>query len=336
MGMTGSYGRADVDDSIATIRHALDHGCSFLDTADMYGRFTNEELVGRAIAGRRDEVVLATKFGIETGADGSWSGINGRPEYVRDSCDASLRRLGVDVIDVYYQHRVDPRTPVEETWGAMKELVDAGKVRHLGISEAAPATIRRAHAVHPVTVLQTEWSLWSRDPESTLLPTVPELCIGFVAYSPLGRGFLTGRFTTPEDIPESDFRRTSPRFEGENFVQNRGVMDRVTQLADEKGCTPAQLALAWLLHQGDDVVPIPGTTKPSRLLENLSAVDVELTAEDLRRLDEIAPAGATAGNRYTDMSTVDRSARNPGSASPGRFRTGLARVPARTPGSVAR
>jgi len=306
MGMSEFYGAGDDQESTATIQLALDRGCTFLDTADMYGPFTNEQLVGRAIAGRRDEVVLATKFGNERTPDGGRVGINGRPEYVRSACDASLQRLGVDVIDLYYQHRVDPDTPIEDTWGAMKELVDAGKVRHLGISEASPATIRRAHAVHPITALQTEWSLWSRDPEDELLPTVRELGIGFVPYSPLGRGFLTGQFQKPEDIPEGDFRRHNPRFQGENFTRNLELVDRVKQLATEKGCTPAQLALAWLLHQGDDVAPIPGTKRRARLEETLGAADVRLSGEDLSRLDELAPVGATAGERYPDMSTVNR------------------------------
>lgn len=306
MGMSEFYGPGDEQESLATISTALDAGCTFLDTADMYGPFTNEELVGRAVAGRRDEVVLATKFGNERTPDGGRVGINGRPEYVRQACDASLRRLGVDVIDLYYQHRVDPDTPVEDTWGAMKELVEAGKVRHLGISEAAPATIRRAHAVHPITAVQTEWSLWSRDVEQEILPTVRELGIGFVAYSPLGRGFLTGQFRTPEDIPEGDFRRHNPRFQGENFHRNLQLVERVRQLAADKSCTPAQLALAWLLHQGQDVVPIPGTKKRSRLAENLGALDVELSPDDLARLDELAPIGAAAGDRYPDMSTLNR------------------------------
>lgn len=306
MGMSEFYGPGDEQESLATIHTALDAGCTFLDTADMYGPFTNEELVGRAIAGRRDEVVLATKFGNERGADGSYLGVNGRPEYVREACDASLRRLGVDVIDLYYQHRVDPNTPVEDTWGAMKELVEAGKVHHLGISEAAPATIRRAHAVHPVTAVQTEWSLWSRDVEEEILPTARELGIGFVPYSPLGRGFLTGQFRAPEDIPEGDSRRYNPRFQGENFDRNLQLVERVRELAADKGCTPAQLALAWLLAQGQDVVPIPGTKKRSRLAENLGALDVELSADDLARLDELAPVGAAAGDRYPDMSSVNR------------------------------
>ncbi|MGI8537961.1 MAG: aldo/keto reductase [Mycobacteriales bacterium] len=305
MGMSEFYGPGDDTESLATIGAALDRGCTFLDTADMYGPFTNEQLVGRAIAGRRDEVVLATKFGNERRPDGSRVGVNGRPEYVRSACEASLQRLDVEVIDLYYQHRVDPRTPVEETWGALTELVTAGKVRHLGISEAAPATIRKAHAVHPVTALQTEWSLWSRDPEDELLPTVRELGIGFVPYSPLGRGFLTGQFRTPEDIPEGDFRRHNPRFQGENFTRNLELVERVKQLAADKECTSAQLALAWLLHQGEDVVPIPGTKKRGRLAENLGAADVSLTAEDLARLDELAPVGAAAGERYPDMSTVN-------------------------------
>ena len=306
MGMSEFYGPGDEQESLATLRLALDRGCTFLDTADMYGPFTNEQLVGRAVAGRRDEVVLATKFGNERRPDGSRVGINGRPEYVRAACDASLQRLGVDVIDLYYQHRVDPGTPVEDTWGAMAELVQAGKVRHLGISEAAPATIRRAHAVHPVTALQTEWSLWSREPEDELLPLVRELGIGFVPYSPLGRGFLTGQLSRPEDIPEEDFRRHNPRFQGENFTRNLQLVDRVRSMAQEKGCTPAQLALAWLLHQGDDVVPIPGTKKRSRLDENLGALDVTLSEADLARLDELAPVGVAAGDRYPDMSSVNR------------------------------
>ena len=306
MGMSEFYGPGDEQESLATIGLALDRGCTFLDTADMYGPFTNEQLVGQAIASRRDEVVLATKFGIERQPDGRRVGINGRPEHVRAACDASLRRLGVDVIDLYYQHRVDPQTPVEETWGALAELVQAGKVRHLGISEAGPATIRRAAAVHPVTALQTEWSLWSRDPEDELLPLVRELGIGFVPYSPLGRGFLTGRFTTPDDLPEGDFRRGNPRFSGENFARNLRLVDRVKEMADEKACTPAQLALAWLLHQGPDVAPIPGTKRRSRLEENLGALEVTLSAEDLSRLDELAPVGAAAGDRYPDMSSIGR------------------------------
>jgi len=307
MGMSEFYGTADEDEAIRAIHRALELGVTMLDTADMYGPFTNELLVGRAIAGRRDEVVLATKFGNERRPDGSWVGINGRPEYVREACDASLERLGVDVIDLYYLHRVDRKVPIEETVGAMGELVRAGKVRFIGLSEAAPATIRRAHAVHPVTALETEYSLWTRDPEEEILPTLRELGIGFVAYSPLGRGFLTGRFRTPEDVGgEGDFRGANPRFQGENFVRNRKIVDQVEAIAAEKGVTAGQVALAWLLHQGDDIVPIPGTKRVKYLEENVAAVDVRLTEEDLRRLDELAPRGATAGERYPDMSAIDR------------------------------
>ncbi len=272
----------------------------------MYGPFTNEQLVGQAIAGRRDEVVLATKFGNERRTDGSWVGINGAPDYVRAACDASLARLGVDVIDLYYQHRVDKTVPIEDTVGAMAELVQAGKVRHLGLSEASADTIRRAHAVHPIAALQTEWSLWERSPEADVLPTTRELGIGFVPYSPLGRGFLTGQFSSPDDFPEADFRRRNPRFQGENFTRNLRLVDRVRQVADDKGCTPAQLALAWLIAQGDDVVPIPGTKKRSRLEENVGAVAVPLNEGDLRRLDELSPVGAAAGDRYPDMGSIDR------------------------------
>jgi aryl-alcohol dehydrogenase-like predicted oxidoreductase len=301
MGMSQSYGPADDRESVAAIHRALDLGVTFLDTADMYGPFTNERLVGRAIAGRRDEVVLATKFGNQRRPDGSWVGINGRPEYVHSACDASLERLGVDHVDLYYQHRVDPSVPVEETWGAMKELVEAGKVRHLGISEAAPATIRKANAVHPVAALQSEYSLFSRDPERELLATVRELGIGFVAYSPLGRGFLSGRLTSssPEEFADDDFRRGHPRFEGENFARNLALVERVRQLAAEKGATPAQLAIAWVLAQGDDVVPIPGTKRRRYLEENLAALQLRLTREDLTAIDEAAPRGAVAGERYT-------------------------------------
>jgi aryl-alcohol dehydrogenase-like predicted oxidoreductase len=306
MGMSEFYGSADEDEGIATIQRALDLGVTLLDTADMYGPYKNEQLVGRAIADRRDEVVLATKFGIVRGEGPHDRSVNGRPEYVHEACDGSLRRLGVDHIDLYYQHRVDPDTPIEETVGAMGELVQAGKVRHLGLSEAAPDTIRRAHATHPVTALQTEYSLWSRDPEDEILPTVRELGIGFVPYSPLGRGFLTGQIKSIDDLDEGDFRRHSPRFAGENFQRNLDLVERVKELAVEKDVTPGQLALAWLLHQGDDVVPIPGTKRRSYLEENVAADGIELSDDDLRRIDELAPAGAAAGDRYADMSSVNR------------------------------
>ncbi|TQJ58164.1 aryl-alcohol dehydrogenase-like predicted oxidoreductase [Arthrobacter sp. SLBN-83] len=305
MGMSEFYGDGDEQESIATIHEFLDAGGSLLDTADMYGPFTNEKLVGRAIAGRREDVVLATKFGNERREDGSWVGINGRPEYVRAACDASLQRLGVDHIDLYYQHRVDKTVPIEDTVGAMAELVQAGKVRHLGLSEASAETIRRAHAVHPITALQTEYSLWEREPETKVFPVLAELGIGFVPYSPLGRGFLTGQIRSVDDFAEDDFRKHSPRFQGENFTRNLELVDRVKELADRKGCTPGQLALAWLLAQGEHVVPIPGTKKRERLRENLGAVDVELGVEDLQLLDQLAPAGATAGARYPNMSTID-------------------------------
>jgi aryl-alcohol dehydrogenase-like predicted oxidoreductase len=306
MGMSEFYGTPDEDESIATIRRAIELDVTFLDTADMYGPFTNERLVGKAITGMRDQVTLATKFGNERAEDGTRLGVNGRPEYVRKACDASLERLGVEHIDLYYQHRVDPDTPVEETWGAMKELVEAGKVRCLGISEAAPETIRRAHEVHPVTALQTEYSLWSRDVEDEVLPTVRELGIGFVAYSPLGRGFLTGQIQRFEDLPEGDFRRSSPRFQGENFQKNLELVDRVKEIANEKGVAASQLALAWLLHQGEDIVPIPGTKRRKYLEENVAASEIKLTDEDLRRIEEAAPKGAASGERYADMSTVNR------------------------------
>jgi aryl-alcohol dehydrogenase-like predicted oxidoreductase len=306
MGMSEFYGAADEAESVATIRRALDLGVNFLDTADIYGPFTNEVLVGKAIRDRRDRVVLATKFGNERRPDGSWVGINGRPEYVRQACDASLRRLGVGHIDLYYQHRVDSAVPIEETVGAMAELVRAGKVRYLGLSEAAPATIRRAHAVHPIAALQTEYSLWSRDPEDEILPTVRGLGIGFVAYSPLGRGFLTGRFRRFDDLPTDDYRRRSPRFQGENFQKNLELVERVREIAAAKGVTPSQLALAWLLGQGDDVVPIPGTKRRRYLEENVAAVNIRLSREELERLDRAAPKGAAAGARYADMSAVNR------------------------------
>jgi aryl-alcohol dehydrogenase-like predicted oxidoreductase len=309
MGMSQSYGPADEQESVATIHRALDLGVTFLDTADMYGPFTNERLVGRAIAGQRDQVVLATKFGNERREDGSWVGINGRPDYVRRACDASLLRLGVDHIDLYYQHRVDRSVPVEETWGAMQELVQAGKVLYLGISEAAPATIRRANAVHPMSALQSEYSLFSRDPEEEVLATVRELGIGFVAYSPLGRGFLSGRLTgdSPDEFADDDFRRDHPRFHGENLASNLALVERVRKLADEKGATPAQLAIAWLLARGDDIVPIPGTKRRRYLEENVAAPELRLGPDDLAAIDEVAPPGAAAGARYnpTHMARVN-------------------------------
>jgi aryl-alcohol dehydrogenase-like predicted oxidoreductase len=306
MGMSEFYGDGDDTTSIAVIHRAIDAGCTFLDTADMYGPFTNERLVGKAIADRRDQVVLATKFGNERGPDGAYKGVNGRPEYVHAAIDASLERLGVEHVDLYYQHRVDAEVPIEETWGALAEIVGAGKARFVGISEAAPTTIRRAHAVHPVTALQTEYSLWSRDPEDEILMTVSELGIGFVAYSPLGRGFLTGAIRSVDDLAPNDFRRHNPRFQGENFDRNLETVVRVEQIATEKGCTPAQLALAWVLAQSPGIVPIPGTKRSSYLDENLAAATIELTDDDLRRLDEVAPRGATLGDRYPNMSTVNR------------------------------
>ena len=307
MGMSEFYGTGDEDESIATIRAAIDAGAGFLDTADMYGPFTNEGLVGRAIAGRRQEVVLATKFGNERNPDGSRVGINGRPEYVRKAADASLARLGVDHIDLYYQHRVDPTVPIEDTWAAMADLVQAGKVRYLGISEAAPETLRRAHATHPVTALQTEWSLWTREVEDDgVLATVRRLGVGFVAYSPIGRGFLSGTVRRPEDLAPDDFRRHNPRFQGDNLVKNLELVDKVTALAHQRGVTPAQVALAWVLAQGHDVVPIPGTKRRTYLMENLDAVHLKLSDDELRALDEAAPRGSTAGDRYADMSTVRR------------------------------
>ena len=307
MGMSEFYGSGDEQESLAVIHAALDAGVNFLDTADMYGPFTNERLVGRAIAARRHEVVLATKFGNERREDGTRVGVNGHPDYVRRACDASLARLGVDYIDLYYQHRVDPSVPVEETWGALAELVTAGKVRHLGISEAAPATIRRAHQVHPVTAVQSEWSLWSRDVEDNgVLATVRELGIGFVAYSPLGRGFLSGTIRSVEDLDENDFRRHSPRFQGENFAKNLELLERVRQFAAERDVTPSQLALAWVLAQGEDVVPIPGTKHRHYLDENIGALGIHLSDGDLAELDAAVPVGSSAGDRYADMSTVNR------------------------------
>jgi aryl-alcohol dehydrogenase-like predicted oxidoreductase len=307
MGMSEFYGAADQAEAVATIHRALDLGVTFLDTADMYGPFTNERLVGRAIADRRDRAVVATKFGNERSEDGRFLGVNGSPDYVRRACDASLQRLGIDRIDLYYQHRVDRTVPIEDTVGAMSELVQAGKVRFLGLSEAAPDTIRRAHAVHPISALQTEYSLWTRDVEQDgVLDTVRQLGVGFVAYSPLGRGFLTGQFQKFEDLPEGDYRRTNPRFQGENFQKNLDLLGAIEEMARSKRITPSQLALAWVLAQGNDIVPIPGTKRVKYLEQNAGAMDVQLTPDDLGRIEGAFPAGATAGERYADMSSVHR------------------------------
>ena len=308
MGMSEFYGQGDDAESIATIHRALDLGVNFLDTADMYGVGRNEALVGRAIAGRREQVFLATKFGNMRGPNGEFLGVNGRPEYVRQSCEASLKRLGVEVIDLYFQHRVDPQVPIEDTVGAMADLVRAGKVRYLGLSEAAPATIRRAHAVHPIAALQSEYSLWSRDPEGVLLDTVRELGIAFVAYSPLGRGFLTSQIQSLDDLPEDDWRRRSPRFQPDTFARNLRLAETVRQMALAKNCTPAQFALAWLLAQGDDVIAIPGTKRRRYLEENVGALRVRLTTADLIRIHQAVPPGAACGERYPEagMQAVNR------------------------------
>jgi aryl-alcohol dehydrogenase-like predicted oxidoreductase len=300
MGMSEFYGHRNDEQSIETIHHALDIGVNFIDTADVYGMGHNEQLVGRALKGRRDEVVLCTKFGNVRDENGKWVGVNGRPDYVRQQCESSLKRLGTDHIDLYYQHRVDPDVPIEETVGAMAELVKQGKVRNLGLSEAAPATIRRAHKTHPISALQSEYSLWTRDPEAEALPTCRELGITFVAYSPLGRGFLTGTIARPEDLAKDDYRRFSPRFQDENLIKNFELADKVRKLASEKGWTPAQLALAWLLSQGDDVVPIPGTKSPKRVEENAAAANLTLHPDELARISQAIPPGAAAGARYAE------------------------------------
>lgn len=306
MGMSDFYGSSNEAEAINVIHYALDNGINFLDTADMYGPFTNEMLVGKAIKSNRDKIILATKFGNERSSDGSFLGVNGKPEYVKKACDASLKRLGVDYIDLYYQHRVDTTVPIEDTIGAMADLVKAGKVRFLGMSEAAPATIRKAQAVHPITALQTEYSLWSREPEAEILKTVRELGIGFVAYSPLGRGFLTGRWSKPEDIPENDWRRNQPRFQGDNFYSNLKIVDTIRQLALDKSVKPSQIALAWVLAQGDDIVPIPGTKTLEYLKENIAATEIKLTDEEIKLLSSSIPVGSAKGDRYPNMSTVNK------------------------------
>ena len=307
MGMSYAYGQADDGEAIQVIHRALELGVTFLDTAELYGPYTNEKLVGRAIQGRRDEVVIATKFGFDLSEDGQINGTNSRPEHVRDVCEASLRRLGIDHIDLFYQHRLDPDVPIEETVGEMSRLVEEGKVRYLGLSEAGSEALRRAHSTHPISALQTEYSLWERGVERAILPTLRELGIGFVPYSPLGRGFLTGQITKFEDLPEGDYRRTDPRYQGENFDQNMELVERIGEIADEKDATPAQIALAWLLHQGEDVVPIPGTKRIKYLEENVAAADVQLSGEDLERIEEIVPPGAVAGPRYSEdrMRVID-------------------------------
>ena len=305
MGMSDFYGPADDATNIAVIHRALELGINFFDTADMYGPHTNEQLLGRALAGRRDQAVIATKFAIQRGADGSFQGVSGRPEYVKQACDASLVRLGIDTIDLYYQHRVDPRVPIEETVGAMAELVEAGKVRHLGLSEAAPATIRRAHAVHPIAALQTEYSLWSRDPEDGILATCAELGVAFVAYSPLGRGFLSGQIRSLADLAPDDYRRTAPRFAGENFDRNLKLVDRLQDLARARDVTASQLAIAWLLAREPFIVPIPGTRSQERLAENAAAADITLSRDELAAIDELAPKGVAAGERYPSMALIN-------------------------------